>query len=186
MFDHDPDKYRRWRWWTVTLRGVAAIIFGALAIAFPKAAILSLVVLFGLYAIADGILALSLGVGAMVSRGAMYARGVVSLLAGILALVLPGVAGLALVLLVGGWAVLSGIFEIIMSVRFRDLIEGEWLLGLEGALSIVFGMMLFFSPLAGAIVLGLWLGIYALVVGGMMVVSGLRLRTIEHSLPAAA
>lgn len=181
-------KFRNWRWWTVALRGVAAIVFGILALASPKAAFLSLVILFGIYAIADGLLALSLGRRSGISRGAMYGHGIVSIVAGVIALALPQAAGLFALVLIASWAILAGIFEIVTAVRIRHVIEHEWLLGIEGALSVAFGVMLLVSPLAGAIVLGLWVGIYALVLGGMLVGTGLRLRSAEHThhLPSAA
>ncbi len=181
-------RFRNWRWWTVALRGLAAITFGILALVAPATAFLSLVILFGIFAIADGVLAFSLGGSGLVPRGAMYGRGIVSILAGVLALVLPQVTGLILLMLIAGWAIVSGIFEIAMAIRLRHQIEHEWLLGIEGGLSIVFGVMLFLSPLAGAIVLGLWVGIYALILGGMLVATGFRLRASEHAhaAPAAA
>lgn len=172
--------YRRWRWWTVALRGVAAIALGVLALFAPGAAFLSLVLLFGIYAIVDGVLALGLaGRGMRDLRGAMIARGVISILAGVVALVWPGVSGLALLYVIALWAVFAGIVEIAMAIKMRKHIEHEWLLGIEGALSIGFGILLILAPLAGAIVLGLWVGAYALVVGGMMVATGFRLRKLE-------
>ena len=175
-------KFRNWRWWTVVLRGVAAIAFGLISLARPGVALLSLVILFGIFAIADGVLALSLGAGALVSRGAMYGRGIVSIVAGVLALAMPQMTGIVLIALIGAWAIVAGIFELVMAFRLRHEIQGEWLLGIEGALSIAFGVLLFISPLAGAVAIGLWVGAYALILGGMMVATGLRLRQVDHVL----
>lgn len=175
--------YRQWRWWSIALRGVAAIVFGLFALAAPKSAFFSLVILFGIYAIADGVLALALGSRTRVlPLGAIIARGIISIVAGILALTMPGPAGLAFLFLIGAWAIASGIAEVAMAIKLRKEIEHEWLLGLEGALSIAFGTMLLISPLAGAIVLGLWVGAYALILGGMMVATGFRLRGLQHDL----
>jgi uncharacterized membrane protein HdeD (DUF308 family) len=177
-----------WRWWTVALRGIAAILFGLFSLFAPGAAFLSLVLLFGIYAIVDGLLALSLGFRERIyARGAMVVRGLVSVAAGMIALIWPGITGIVLLLVIASWAVASGILEIVIAIRMRKQLQHEWLLGVEGCLSIVFGVLLFLSPLAGAIVLGLWVGAYALVVGGMLVGTGLRLRSylIEHP-PAAA
>jgi uncharacterized membrane protein HdeD (DUF308 family) len=183
-------RFKNWRWWTVALRGVAAIVFGVLALIAPTYAFLSLVILFGIFAIADGVLAFALGATPLVSKGAMYARGVISIAAGVIALVWPQITGLALLFVIAAWAVAAGIVEIVMAIRLRKTIEHEWLLGVEGVLSIVFGVLLFMAPLAGAIVLGLWVGIYALILGGMLVATGLRLRSAEHAplsaTPAAA
>jgi uncharacterized membrane protein HdeD (DUF308 family) len=175
-----------WRWWTVVLRGLAAIALGVISVIAPGITFVSLVIVFGIYAIVDGALALSLGwrfPSAM--RGAMIGRGIVSIVAGILALVLPQVTALALLFVVAAWAIVSGILEIVMAIQMRKQISGEWLLALEGALSIAFGVLLFLAPLAGAIVIGLWIGAYALVLGGMLVANGLRMRSLQkHPQPA--
>ena len=176
-----------WRWWTVVLRGVAAVLFGLLALFAPQVVFLSLVLLFGIYAIIDGALALSLGFrAAAYPRGAMVVRGLISVAAGFVALFWPGITGFVLLLVIGAWAVTSGILEIVMAVRMRKQLEHEWLLGIEGALSVVFGVLLFLSPLAGAIVLGLWVGAYALVIGGMLIGTGFRLRSYLLAHPPAA
>jgi len=179
----------RWRWWTVVLRGIAAIVFGLLSLFVPGVAFLSLVLLFGIYAIIDGVLALSLGFReAAAPRGGMVVRGLVSIVAGLVALIWPGISAFVLLLVIASWAIVSGILEIVMAVRMRKQLEHEWLLGIEGGLAIAFGVLLFLSPLAGAIVLGLWVGAYALVIGGMLVGTGLRLRSYlrSHPPPAAA
>lgn len=179
-------RFKNWRWWTVALRGVVAIAFGILALMRPSYAFLSLVILFGIYAIMDGILAFSIGKTPLVSKGAMYTRGVISILAGLIALALPQVTGLVLLLVIAAWAVAAGIVEIYGAIKMRREIDHEWLLGFEGALSIIFGVLLFVAPLAGAIVLGLWVGIYALILGGVLVATGLRMRTAEHTPLATA
>ena len=87
----------------------------------------------------------------------------------------------AVFLMVMMTSVFAGIMDIVMAVRLRSVIEHEWLLGLEGALSVAFGVLLFLAPLAGAVVLGLWVGAYALIFGGMLVEAGLRLRSYTHT-----
>jgi uncharacterized membrane protein HdeD (DUF308 family) len=102
-----------------------------------------------------------------------------SSLAGLIALVWPAISSLALLVVIATWAIVAGVLEIAMSIRRN--IAHEWLLRIEGVLSIVFGVLLFLSPLAGAIVLGLWVGAFALVAGGMLVQTGFRLRSISHA-----
>jgi uncharacterized membrane protein HdeD (DUF308 family) len=178
--------YRRWRWWTVALRGVAAIALGIFALFAPRAAFLSLVVLFGIYAIVDGVLALSLaGRGARPLRGSLVVRSIISIAAGFIALLWPGITGVALLYVIALWAICAGILEVVMAIQLRKQLEHEWLLGIEGALSIGFGVLLFIAPIAGAVVLGLWLGAYALVLGGMLIATGFRLRNIQVE-PAVA
>lgn len=170
----------QWRWWAVVLRGIVAIAFGVLSVYSPTAAFASLVVLFGVFALVDGALVLGMGLReARYHRGALIARGLVSILAGLIALVWPAISSLALLVVIATWAIVAGVLEIAMSIRRN--IAHEWLLRIEGVLSIVFGVLLFLSPLAGAIVLGLWVGAFALVAGGMLVQTGFRLRSISHA-----
>jgi uncharacterized membrane protein HdeD (DUF308 family) len=176
----------RWRWWTVVLRGIAAIVFGILALFAPTKAVLTLVLVFGIYAIIDGVLALGLGIKEKSDRGTMILRGLVSIAAGLIALFWPQISALALLVVIASWAMVAGILEIVMAVRMRKVMEHEWLLGLEGALSIVFGILLLLAPLAGAIVLGIWVGAFALVFGGMQIEGGLRLRSVQKRAAALA
>jgi len=171
-------RYMTWRWWSIALRGVAAIVLGLLSLYAPAITFLSLVIVFGIYAIIDGVLALSMAVrGTGSSQGAIVLRGIVSIIAGVLVLAWPGVSALALLVVIGVWAIVAGILEIIVAIWHRKELEHEWLLGLEGALSLAFGVLLLFSPLAGAITLGLWVGVYALVFGVLLVGAGFRMRS---------
>jgi uncharacterized membrane protein HdeD (DUF308 family) len=180
-------KIRRWRWWTIALRGIAAILFGILALIAPGAAFMSLVVLFGVYALIDGALALALASKQVQPRGALIARGIASIAAGVLAFVWPGITAFALLIVIAVWAIVSGILELVMAIQLRKQLEGEWLLALEGVLSIGFGVLLLLSPLVGAIVLGLWIGAYALLLGGMQIGTALRLRSyVQHHPELAA
>ena len=177
---------RRWRWWTIALRGAVAILFGILAMARPGAAFLSLVLLFGIYAIVDGVLVLVLASRPVEPRGALIARGLASIAAGVIAWVWPGITAFVLLIVIAAWAIVSGALEIAMAIQMRKQLEGEWLLGLAGALSIAFGVLLLLSPLVGAIVLGVWIGVWALVVGGMELGTALRLRSYVHHHPELA
>ena len=178
---HVMTRYR-WRWWTVVLRGIVAIAFGILALFAPTKAFLSLVVLFGVFAVIDGVLAFGLGIKERAYHpGAMIARGATSLAAGLITLFWPNITAIALLFLIAAWAIVSGVIDIVMAIRLRSKIEHEWLLGIEGALSVGFGVLLLLAPLAGAVVLGLWVGAYALIFGGMLVEAGLRLRSYTHA-----
>jgi uncharacterized membrane protein HdeD (DUF308 family) len=178
-------RYTSWRWWSIALRGVAAIIFGLIALYAPTTALLSLVIVFGVYALVDGALALSLSVrGAGISQSAIILRGLASIVAGVIALAWPGITAFALLVVIALWAIVAGILEISVAIRHRKELRHEWLLGLEGALSVGFGILLLVSPVAGAIALGLWIGIYALVFGVVLVAAGLRLRSrLKHPMP---
>jgi uncharacterized membrane protein HdeD (DUF308 family) len=167
-------------WWALALRGTAAIIFGIIALFWPPAAIAVLVAIFGAYALVDGIFNLIAAVRAGRSGqrwGALVFEGIVSLLVGLLTLFFPRVTALALVLLVGAWSLVTGIAELVAAIKLRRLIEHEWLLALAGILSIAFGILLFISPLIGAIAIAIWIGAYCLVFGALLVGLALRLRS---------
>ena len=164
------------RWWTIALRGVAAVVLGLLSLALPRVTFLSLVILFGIYAILDGILTLSL-----IGRGgyrwnSIGARGVASILAGLIALVWPGITAVALLLVIASWAIVAGGLEILLALRLRHRLRHEGVLVLEGVLSIAFGSALFIAPSLGMIALGLWVGAFALVTGALLIAVALSVR----------
>jgi len=167
-------------WWALALRGAAAIIFGIIALFWPPAAIAALVAVFGAYALVDGILNLVGAVRAGRSGqrwGALLFEGIVSLLVGLLTFFFPRVTALALVLFVGAWSLITGVAEVVAAIKLRTMIEGEWLLALSGVLSIAFGILLFISPLIGAIAIAIWIGAYAVVFGALLFGLALRLRS---------
>jgi uncharacterized membrane protein HdeD (DUF308 family) len=171
-----PEK--RWRWWSVALRGLAALALGIISLFVPGLTFFSLVIVFGAFALVDGVLALMLASTRLVQpHGWVVVRGLVSILAGLLALFLPGITAFVLLVVIGSWAIVSGTSEIVAAVKLRKQIRGEWLLAAEGVFSIAFGVVLLLSPLVGAIVIGLWVGAYALVLGGMMIATAFRLRS---------
>jgi uncharacterized membrane protein HdeD (DUF308 family) len=157
-------------WWTIVLRGVATALFGMLCLAAPPDGLPWLVALFGLYALADGMLAL-----------AAVTRGVASLVVGTVAVVWPGMTAGELSAVVAAWAIAIGVLDIVRALRWRKQLAHEWLPGFEGALSIALGARLLAPGAVSAVALAIWLGIYALAVAGMLLHSGLRLRTLAHS-----
>jgi uncharacterized membrane protein HdeD (DUF308 family) len=177
-------------WWALALRGAAAIVFGLIALISPPSALAALVFLFGVYAVVDGVLNLISAARAHGGErwGSLALEGMVSLICGLLAIFWPGITALALVMLIGAWSVITGIAEIAAAVRLRKHIQHEWLLGLSGVLSIVFGILLFVAPVVGLVVLAVWIGAYAIVFGALLVGLGFRLRafsrTLEQQSPA--
>jgi uncharacterized membrane protein HdeD (DUF308 family) len=136
--------------------------------------------LFGAYALIDGIFSIAGAWRAARAHerwGVLILEGVVGIIAAVVTVAWPGITALSLVFVVAAWAVVTGIFEIAAAVRLRRYIKGEWLLILGGIASVVFGILLAMSPLVGALVLAIWLGVYALIFGAMLVGLGLRLRT---------
>lgn len=166
------------RWWTLVIRGAAAILFGVLTFVAPGISLVTLVLLWGGYALIDGVFNLVTAVrGARAGRswGWLTFEGIVSILAGVLTFVWPGITALALLLVIGAWAVLTGIAEIAAAIRLRKQISGEWLLAASGVLSIVFGVLMFMRPSAGALAVVWLIGVYALVFGATLVGLGFRL-----------
>jgi uncharacterized membrane protein HdeD (DUF308 family) len=103
-------------------------------------------------------------------------EGLVSVAAGAIALVRPDIASVAMILIIAAWAIVTGILEIMAAIRLRREITNEWMLGFVGFVSIALGVLLFFQPAAGGLVITLMIGAYALIFGIALVALGLRLR----------
>ena len=166
-------------WWMLALRGLVAIIFGVLAFVLPGMTLLTLVFLFGAYAIVNGVLALVHAFSAPKGYprfGALIFTGIISIAAGALAFVWPGITALSLVLLIAAWAIVNGVFEIATAIRLRRVIEHEWLLALAGILSVLLGIVILLQPAAGALALVWWIGGFAIAFGVLLVALAFRVR----------
>jgi uncharacterized membrane protein HdeD (DUF308 family) len=166
-------------WWVLVVRGVAAIIFGALTFVLPGVSLAALVLLFGSYALVDGVF----NIVAAVRRSddarpwwALLLGGIAGIAAGIITFVYPGVTAIVLLYVIAWWAVITGVLEILAAVRLRKQTTGEWWLAASGALSIILGVLLVAAPGAGALALVLWIGAYAVVSGVLLIALGVRLR----------
>lgn len=166
-------------WWLMALRGVAAILFGVLTIVWPGMTLLVLVTLWGAYALLDGVLAFFNAFRTR-ERGkpqwSMLLVGLLGVAAGIVTFVWPGLTALVLLMIIAAWALVVGVFQIIAAVRLRRSIRGEWLLGLSGVLSVLFGLFMILSPGAGALAVVWIIAAYALLFGVLLLALGLRLR----------
>jgi uncharacterized membrane protein HdeD (DUF308 family) len=166
-------------WWVVGLRGLAAIVFGILALVWPGITLGVLILLFGAYAIVTGVLALY---AAVRSGGnnfwALLIEGIVGIIAGLIAFVWPGLTALALLLVIAVWAILTGALEVAAAVRLRKVIENEWALIFAGVLSVLFGVLLAVQPGAGVLALVWLIGVYAIVFGIALLVLAWRLRSM--------
>ena len=164
-------------WWTLVLRGVAAIIFGILAYIWPGMTFTVLVLFFGAYALWDGVFAL---IGAFRTGGErrwmLILEGIVGIVAGIVTFIWPGAASLAILTIIAAWAIVTGIFEIIAAIRLRAEIEGEWHMLLSGLLSVLFGIALAIWPVAGLVAVTWMIGAYAIIFGILLISLGVRLR----------
>jgi len=165
-------------WWLVVLRGVFAVLFALAAFFWPALSWLVLVTIFGIYAIVDGIVAVASGLSRTKQARwwAFLLEGLVSIAVGVAALIWPGLASFAIIILIANWAILTGIFEIVAAIRLRHEISNEWLLVFGGVLSIALGILLFIQPAAAMIAITWTLGAYALFFGVLLISLGIRLR----------
>jgi uncharacterized membrane protein HdeD (DUF308 family) len=157
-------------WWAVALRGVFGIIFGLCALLMTDVTISALVILFAAYMLADGIMAIVAGVRAAKRRERWWPfilEGLVDIAAGAIAFFVPIATILAFVWLNGAWAIITGILMLMAVFRLRQT-HGKWLLAHGGIVSVVWGVLLFIAPIAGAVVMTWWLGAYALIFGGAL------------------
>jgi uncharacterized membrane protein HdeD (DUF308 family) len=170
-------------WWSLVLRGLLGIGIGIITFVSPVSTLTALVLLFGAYAFVDGVLSLMGAVRAARSRdrwGVLLLEGVVGIAAGFVTIVWPAITATALALVIATWAFITGILEISAAIRLRKHIRGEWLLGLFGVVSIIFGVLMATAPLAGSLVIAMWVGAYAFVSGIVLTVLGFRLRGRLH------
>ncbi|RTL62216.1 MAG: HdeD family acid-resistance protein [Pseudonocardiaceae bacterium] len=168
-------------WWLVLLRGIFAILFGLILLFTPGTALLALVLVFGVYAVLDGITAVVAGIRHRSDDnhwGWHVVQGVISVIAGVLAFAWPGATVLVILFLIAFWSIVAGIAEITESLTMRRNGSSTWGWVLAaGILSIVFGILLVVQPSAGLVTL-LWIaGIWALVFGIVVVVWAFRLRS---------
>ena len=168
-------------WWLILLRGIAAIIFGVLAFIWPGITLLTLVLLFGAFTLVDGVLALAHAImgGNVGSRWWLALIGVLGILVGLMAFVRPGYFALVLLVFIASWAIVLGVFQIIGAIRLRKEIDNEWAIGLSGALSVLFGVVLLVAPGAGALGLVWVIGAYAVVFGVLLVMAALKLKKYQ-------
>jgi uncharacterized membrane protein HdeD (DUF308 family) len=173
-------------WWVVGLRGLAAIVFGILAIALPGMTLAVLILLFGAYALIDGILDIFHAFrGGASHRILLLVEGIVGVLAGLAAFFWPGLTALVLLYIIAFWAIVTGVLEIIEAIRLRRVISNEWALIIGGILSVLFGILLVAMPGTGALALVLIIGVYAIIFGIALLGLAWRLRAHSHGATSA-
>jgi uncharacterized membrane protein HdeD (DUF308 family) len=170
-------------WWMFALRGTIAVLFGVLALAWPGLTLLWLVALFAAFALLSGGASV---VGAIKTRKSgdhwwlALLLGLASLGAGVIAIFHPDLTALVLVLLMGANAIVTGVLDIALAARLRRASRVEWLLVLAGLVSIVFGVLVFLYPAAGALALVWLISVYALMSGALLLVAAWRARKAAH------
>ena len=168
----------------LAVRGIVALLFGIVALLLPAGAFVAFVIAFGIYALLNGVFALVSAVKGRDrdGRGWLTIEGVAGIATGILTLIWPGMTGVALVYLVGAWALVTGIMNIVLAIRLRKEIQGEWLMILSGLASIGLAVLVVLSPIAATLAMVWALGIYALVFGTLFLSLSFRIRNFERVL----
>ena len=167
--------------WLVALRGLVAIFFGIVALIWPGISLVLLVYLFGAYVLANGLLALFSAFRGRQLVSAWWAvliEGLVGIAAGLLVFFWPHITILVMLMLIASWAIVMGVFEIAAALSSWRTAGERWIMGIAGALSIVFGILLFRHPLPGLLTLIWLLGFYAIVWGIMLIVHALQRREV--------
>ena len=174
-------------WWVPVIRGIAGIVFGVIAFAYPGLALATLILLFGAWVLIDGVFRI---VGATAGRasdpdwGFHLIIGILGIVVGVLTFRAPGITALALIIYIAAWALMIGAAEIALAIKLRREIKGEWFLILMGLASIIFAVLLLWNPGPGAVAL-LWLiASYAIVFGVLAIFFGFRLRSLRTLIPS--
>ena len=170
-------------WWALLLRGVVAIVFAVLTWLQPATSLAALVLVFGIYVLADGVL----GIWAAVANRrdnrhwwVLLLWGLVSVAIGVMTFIHPAITGLVLLMYIAAWAIVTGVLQIVAAIRLRKEIQGEWLMALSGVLSIVFGGLLVAQPGAGALAVAWIIAAYAFIFGVLLVMLAFKVRKLGH------
>ena len=168
-------------WSIFVFRGFLAIAFGLLAILWPGLTIGVLIILFGVYVLFEGVLALSAAFRHRDRKWwwVLLLEGIAGIIVGLFAFIWPGVTAVVLLVFIAVWAILTGILEIAAAVQLRKQLKGEWALGLTGVLSILIGFILVANPGAGAVALVWLIGIYAIIFGILLTVLGFKAKKVN-------
>jgi uncharacterized membrane protein HdeD (DUF308 family) len=169
-------------WWKLLVRGIVAILFGVVVWLMPGISLTLLVLLFGAFVLVEGIL----GIWMAISGRKEYENwwelllwGLVDIGIGILTFVAPGATAMALVIFIAVWAIATGVLQIVVAIRLRKEIEGEWLLIVGGLASVVLGILFMLQPGTGALALVWLIGTYAVIFGVLLVILAFKMRSFR-------
>ena len=170
-------------WWLLLLRGLVAIVFALLTWAQPGVSLAALVLVFGIYVLADGLL----GVWSAIAKRRdnrhwwlLLLWGLVGIVVGVMTFIMPGITGLVLLMYIAAWAIVTGVLQIVAAFRLRKEIQGEWLMGLMGVLSVAFGLLLVAQPGAGALAVAWVIATYAFIFGALTVMMAFKVRKFAN------
>jgi uncharacterized membrane protein HdeD (DUF308 family) len=166
-------------WWVFLVRGLVAIAFGLVALMWPGATLVAFILFYGVFALIDGVFAVVAAIRGKSGAGARWwlaTVGVLGIVAGLVTFFWPGITALALLVVIGTWALVYGVFEIVGAIRLRKEIDNEWWLLIHGVLAVLFGIMVLVRPGAGALALVWLIASFALLSGVLLVAFAFRLK----------
>lgn len=170
-------------WWVFLLRGLLAVIFGVLALVWPEITLITLVILFGGFVLLEGILNLLIGIVSSETNRRWWVtliEGILGIGVAVLTFVWPNLTAVVLLYFIAAWALITGILEIMTAIRLRRMLEREWVMILNGAISIIFALLLFIFPGESAISLVWLFGVFVIIIGILLIILGFRLRKFRH------
>jgi len=170
-------------WWALALRGALAILFGLVTFTMPGLTLAAIIALIGVFMLVEGVLAIMAAIRGMREHdrwGWMLIEGIVSIVAGLIAFLLPSTGLVALVWLIAAWAILTGALEIAAAIRLRKIITNEWTMIVAGVLAIVLGVFIMSRPGLALTLLVTWIGVYALFWGVVTLMLAFRVRRWTH------
>jgi uncharacterized membrane protein HdeD (DUF308 family) len=174
-------------WGMFVVRGILSLALGVLVFLAPAPALTAAIAVFAAYAFLDGFLAIVYGITAPSGpRWLLVVGGILGIAIGIYTILAPQVTAIALVLLIGTFAIVRGVAEVATAIRLRNTIDNEWLLILGGIVSVAFGAFLVVFPGDGAWAVLFLIGYYALFAGATYLALGFRLRHADKSRHAAS
>ncbi|HEX7363779.1 MAG TPA: DUF308 domain-containing protein [Dehalococcoidia bacterium] len=173
-------------WWQILVRGIIALIFGIVVLAWPTAALIIFALLFGAFVFVDGIFTLVAAINYKAGSGRrvwLYVAGIAGILVGLVIFLLPVVAIpmliLILVYLIAAWALVTGVMELVYAFQANQDTAIRWMFAISGILSIILGILMLLKPLIGALVIAVVVGAYAVLAGILLIILSFRLRSIK-------
>jgi uncharacterized membrane protein HdeD (DUF308 family) len=171
-------------WWQIALRGLIALIFGIMVLAWPGVSLFILAIIFGAYVFVDGIFTLVAAVNYKAGAGRrtwLFIRGIAGIIVGLITFFWPAITELALVMLIAAWALVTGVMELVFAFRANQNTAIRWMFAISGILSLILGFMLLARPIIGALVIIWVIGAYAVLAGILLIILGFRLRSVKAS-----
>ncbi|WP_051908385.1 HdeD family acid-resistance protein [Candidatus Odyssella acanthamoebae] len=180
-------------WWAFALRGILSLLFGGMAIYMPLTTMVTMTIIFGAYSIVDGIFSLVSGINRLSKKqrwGTLVLNGLIGVVSGLVALIMPQITSIGITIflwtMISIWSITTGLVEIRAAVRLRQEIQNEWLLGLNGVLSVVLGIiilvLLWVNPLISVLTLGLLIGSNFVASGIVLLLLAFKLRNRKKDL----